>query len=106
MVEVAEGQPGEHADEGEDGGEDVVEDRLLDCHPRLEQHCKVTWVGENCLKMLSMSRLFEVSLGTTMTKAIGESMHGAQCHLPIGKLTFFKVQSPNKGTKADVTPWC
>lgn len=46
MVQVAQGQPGQHANEGEDGGEDVVEDRLLDCHARLEQHCKVTWVGE------------------------------------------------------------
>ena len=47
MVEVAEGQPDEHPHEGEDGGEDVVEDRLLDCHPRLEQHCKVPWIGSD-----------------------------------------------------------
>ena len=44
VVQVAQGQPGQHADEGEDGGENVVEDRLLDCHPSFEQHCKVSCV--------------------------------------------------------------
>lgn len=34
-------QPDNHSDEGEDGGEYVVEDGLLDRHPGLEQHRKV-----------------------------------------------------------------
>ena len=42
VVEVAKGEPEQHADEGQDGGEDVVEDRLLDCHASFEQHCKVS----------------------------------------------------------------
>ena len=51
MVEVAQGETREHAHEGQDGGEDVVEDRLLDCHPSLEQHCKVSWFGETGQKI-------------------------------------------------------
>ena len=47
MVEVAEGQPDEHPHEGEDGGEDVVEDRLLDCHASFQKHGKVSWFDEN-----------------------------------------------------------
>ena len=46
VVQVAQGQSGQHAHEGKDRGEDIVEDRLLDCHARLEKHCKVTWIGE------------------------------------------------------------
>ena len=42
VADVAQGQPSQHADEGEDGGENIVEDRLLDCHASFEQHCKVS----------------------------------------------------------------
>ena len=42
VADVAQGQPSQHADEGEDGGENVVEDRLLDCHTRFQQHRKVS----------------------------------------------------------------
>ena len=45
VADVAQGQPSQHADEGEDGGEDVVEDRLLDCHTRFQQHRKVSLNG-------------------------------------------------------------
>ena len=55
MVEVAQGETREHAHEGQDGGEDVVEDRLLDCHPSFQQHCKVSWFV--CVKLVALCEL-------------------------------------------------
>ena len=45
VVKVAQGKACQHAHEGQDGGEDVVEDRLLDCHAGFQKHCKVSWFG-------------------------------------------------------------
>ena len=45
VVEVAEGEADQHAQEGEHRGQDVVEDCLLDCHTSLQQHREVSCAG-------------------------------------------------------------